>query len=305
MEDRLKKFVALVNSGGFSAAARELHLSQPALSVSVAKLERELRAPLLVHGVRPLTLTPAGRLAYAAGKDLEVRTSNLGLQLAELAGQPVEVSLGMIDSVASALLASPADVDLLERHATVSLVVDNSRNLLRAVEEARLDMAWVVERPQLGEMLEVIERAVEPLIVVGDRALVAATNQAVGGGRLPRFISYDQASTTRRLVAEALQRRSITAEAAFYSTSPEVMLRLVRLGKGIAALPYAQVRSLLTTGAVRAVGGEAPLLIKRPLVAVKRRDALLAAPLTQTIRRVTDLFDAAQSAVREPDKTPR
>jgi DNA-binding transcriptional LysR family regulator len=96
MDDRLRKFVTLVDAGGFTKAATGLHLSQPALSVAIAKLERELRAPLLVHGVRPLTLTPAGRLAYTAGKDLQVRTNNLRLQLAEQAGQQLEVSLGMI-----------------------------------------------------------------------------------------------------------------------------------------------------------------------------------------------------------------
>jgi DNA-binding transcriptional LysR family regulator len=201
----------------------------------------------------------------------------------------------MIDSVAGLLLTSATGVEALERQATVSLVVDNSRNLLRAVEKAELDLAFVVERPQLGEQLEVIERTVEPLVVVGVSGQTPAASEGVRAGRLPHFISYDQASTTHQLIAAALQKHGVTAEPAFYSTSPEVMLRLVLLGKGVAALPYLLVRDLLVRGELTVVGTSEPLLIQRPVVAVKRRDALLTTTLVQTTRQVTSLFGALQT----------
>jgi DNA-binding transcriptional LysR family regulator len=295
MEERLKKFVRLVDAGGFTRAARDLHISQPALSVSIAKLERELRTPLLVHGVRPLALTAAGRLAYATGKELQVQTGNLRLQLAELSDQQLEVSLGMIDSVAGLLLTSAAGVEALERQATVSLVVDNSRNLLRAVEKAELDLVFVVERPQFSELLEVVERVVEPLVVVGVPEQTQAASEGLRAGHLPHFISYDQASTTHQLVAAALQKRGVAPEPAFYSTSPEVMLRLVLLGKGVAALPYLLVRDLLVSGELAVIGASEPLLVQRPVVAVKRRDVLLAAPLLRTTRLVARLFETLRA----------
>src|SRR5690242_3565260 len=128
MEDRLRKLVALVDAGSFTAAAHHLHMSQPALSVAIAKLERELKSPLIVHGIRPITLTPAGTLAYEAGRDIATQNANLKTRLAELAHQTLHVSIGMIDSVASTLLTSPTSVDNLERQAVVTLAVDNSRN---------------------------------------------------------------------------------------------------------------------------------------------------------------------------------
>ena len=48
MDERLKKFVQLVDSGSYTQASRQLHISQPALSVAIGKLERELHASLLV-----------------------------------------------------------------------------------------------------------------------------------------------------------------------------------------------------------------------------------------------------------------
>ncbi|MEU5979784.1 LysR family transcriptional regulator [Streptomyces sp. NPDC047315] len=61
MERRhLAYFLATVEAGSISAAARQLHLSQPSVSQAIRELERELRTPLVVRG-RKLTLTPAGR----------------------------------------------------------------------------------------------------------------------------------------------------------------------------------------------------------------------------------------------------
>lgn len=56
----LRDFVAVANSGGIRAAARQLNLSQPALSKSVSLLEEELGAPLFERTARGSTLTTYG-----------------------------------------------------------------------------------------------------------------------------------------------------------------------------------------------------------------------------------------------------
>ena len=63
---RLLTFHAVARAGSFSAAARELSLTQPAVSQQVAALERELGARLLHRGPGGLTLTDAGALVPAA-----------------------------------------------------------------------------------------------------------------------------------------------------------------------------------------------------------------------------------------------
>lgn len=289
--------VQLVDAGSFTKAARDLHVSQPALSVSIAKLERELHAPLLVRGARPLTLTPAGELAYAAGKEIIVKTSNLRVLLAELAQQEIAVAIGMIDSVAAALFVSAESADELERQASVSLVVDNSRNLVGAVEKGSLDLAFVVGRRQYGPLLEITHQAVEPMVVVCHAAQRPETNRALRAGTLSRFISYDQASNTHRLIADVLQSRGIVPTPTFYSTSPELMLRLVLLQKGVAALPYALVRDHLAVGELVLVG-KPTLLIERPINAIKRRDTVLPTPLAHITRQVGVLLDGIHADAR-------
>jgi DNA-binding transcriptional LysR family regulator len=67
---RLRHFVAVVDASGFTTAARQLHLSQQALSSSVQQLEREMGAALLVRAGRRITLTPAGKTLLDEGRTL-------------------------------------------------------------------------------------------------------------------------------------------------------------------------------------------------------------------------------------------
>lgn len=60
-QDQLAAFAAVVRAGSFTRAARELHLTQPALSRRIAGLEQRLATALIVRGPRQLTLTDAGR----------------------------------------------------------------------------------------------------------------------------------------------------------------------------------------------------------------------------------------------------
>src|SRR4051812_8612165 len=58
---RLGLFLAVVDHGGFTAAARAVHVAQPAVSLAVRELEGELGAELLVRSRRGVALTAAGR----------------------------------------------------------------------------------------------------------------------------------------------------------------------------------------------------------------------------------------------------
>jgi DNA-binding transcriptional LysR family regulator len=84
---QLRYFAAAAELGSMTAAARELTVSQSAISTAVAQLERELGVQLLLrHHARGLTLTAAGQEFYQELRSYLVHTSELA-ETARSAGQ--------------------------------------------------------------------------------------------------------------------------------------------------------------------------------------------------------------------------
>jgi LysR family transcriptional regulator of abg operon len=73
--NQIRDLLAIVEAGSLRAAARRVGISQPAMSKSLAQLERELHVQLLLRTARGIVLTPAGRALVARGRviDAELR----------------------------------------------------------------------------------------------------------------------------------------------------------------------------------------------------------------------------------------
>jgi DNA-binding transcriptional LysR family regulator len=100
----LRALLAVVRSGSFTTAARELGYTQPAISQQVAALELELGQPLVQR--RPVRATPAGeRLAEHAARIL-LRLDVARSELTSLGEAPAEVRVGVCPLAAPDLLAA-------------------------------------------------------------------------------------------------------------------------------------------------------------------------------------------------------
>ncbi len=304
MEERLRKFAALVEVGSFTKAAEALHVSQPALSASIKKLERELKEPLLIRGTQPLALTPAGELAYTTSKEIRISTSNLTNKLEQLRQQKPSLSIGMIDSIAQAVFNYSSAFSDLDQSAHVSLIVDNSRNLPTAVRRGELDIAFVVEPGIRGseEMLQYSAIGAEPLVTVCIPEELSALQRAVAKGTLSPFISYDKLSNTYRLVNQAYARTNVKLHPTFYSTSPSVTLQLTLAGRGASSLPYMLVASALKDGSlIRLPVGETAL-IDRPIVCITQRGRELPELLLSATKEVRHTLHSLHEEATQIDK---
>lgn len=65
-----KNYVEIVEKGNISAAARNCHLAQPALSNQLKVLEKFYGAKLLIRGSRKVELTEAEKIVYKGAKKL-------------------------------------------------------------------------------------------------------------------------------------------------------------------------------------------------------------------------------------------
>ena len=96
-DNRLKIFVTLAESGSFTAAARRLGISQPAVSQCAAQLEAEAGAPLLVRGRGEVSLTPLGERFLLYSRRILALYDNLSAELAGSAPFPERSELRLDD----------------------------------------------------------------------------------------------------------------------------------------------------------------------------------------------------------------
>jgi DNA-binding transcriptional LysR family regulator len=102
---RLLTFRTVARERSFSAAARALFLTQPAVSQQVAALERELGGRLLERGPKGLSLTAAGTVVLAHADAIAARLDLADRQVAELiAGQRRRLRVGAFPSALATLV---------------------------------------------------------------------------------------------------------------------------------------------------------------------------------------------------------
>lgn len=288
MEDRLKKFAHLVDAGSYTKAAAEMHLSQPALTAAIQKLERELRTPLLLR-TNPLRMTDAGKLAYDTAKELSISTTNLSLKLAEQALKKPAVTVGMIDSIADTFFGQSTGFEQLEKQASVSVVVNNSRYLSQAVARDELDIAFITESSSRNYDTLVARRiGAEPLVVVCHTEMYDETVAAITHGQLLHFVSYDQPSTTYQLIQKTFTTHKLQPNTILHSTSPDIMLRLVLSKRAVAVLPYLLVKPYLDAQKLAPLTLGSDLIIERSIDVIHYRGKVLPAPMSDVIQILQD-----------------
>ncbi|GLS04769.1 LysR family transcriptional regulator [Chitiniphilus shinanonensis] len=137
---RLALFVAVVDAGGFTAAAERLGLAKAAVSQQVARLERDLGVTLLTRTTRRVTLTEAGEAFYGECVPL-LRQAETVL---EHAAQDHAVPQGTLRVTASvdyaASVVAPLIAAFATRHPTLQIELIASNEVVDLVE-ARIDVA--------------------------------------------------------------------------------------------------------------------------------------------------------------------
>lgn len=109
----LREFAKVAECGSFTAAARELHLTQSTLSKHVALLEREFGADLFVRDRSGVSLTEAGGVLYAQARQVEkLLRATVALVHAAREGQAVPAGTAAGTGVVSAARAGAGDTAL-------------------------------------------------------------------------------------------------------------------------------------------------------------------------------------------------
>lgn len=162
----LRYFVAVAQHRNFSRAAAQLHVSQPALSEQIRKLEEELGAALFDRSSRGATLTPAGEAFFPQARTVLAQADAAVDSVRQVAhGVAGTLSLGFIDSAALAILP-PLLRRFSERYPSVKLRLRElgTRQQLEAVAAGEIDVG-IIRGPVWTEGLAGKQIATETLLI--------------------------------------------------------------------------------------------------------------------------------------------
>lgn len=171
----LSSFVRAADLGSFSAAAKQLGISQPAVSQHVRSLEDALGARLFNRTTRRLALTEAGERYFAQAKDIveRLRDADLSVQSeeAQMSGSlAIGLPMGFAENVLSDFL-----IAFKKEHPCLLLEISIS-DLFVDVMAERLDVAI-----RLGEIRD--DRLIVKRIGLSQRCLVASPDYLNRRGR--------------------------------------------------------------------------------------------------------------------------
>jgi DNA-binding transcriptional LysR family regulator len=231
----LDTLCAVLASGSFSAAAREVGLTPSAVSLQMKQLEDYFGRALFDRSGRTAVPTPLAReLASQAGAALAVIESFRSRTTVSVAGV---LRLGAIASVQAAVLPHALRI-LRERHPelSVQLTLDTSGPLQSALNAGRLDAAVVV-RPSAGGSTRLAWRdlARVPFVLVAPATADGSTAPALL--QTQPWIQYDSSLTGGRIATQYVRRLCPGKRSTYEVASTDAIVAMVSEGLGVSVIP--------------------------------------------------------------------
>jgi DNA-binding transcriptional LysR family regulator len=152
----LRSFLAIVRFGGYHRAADALHLTQPAVSRHIRRLEEQLGEPLFTRRGRGVQLTPFGERAVTELADVLSAHDRAVVRLQRGHGDAGPFVLGMIENLVDPVL--PDLLGVVRDHLAgrpVQLRVDRSLELVERLRRGEVDAAVVVDPGDAPNALEI------------------------------------------------------------------------------------------------------------------------------------------------------
>jgi LysR family transcriptional regulator, nitrogen assimilation regulatory protein len=297
----LRYFHSVARTGNFGRSARDLNISQPAISHQLRKLEEGLGTQLLVRHGRGVMLTPAG----ACLRDrLDTVMQLLSSPLDEgTAGASVPGSLSLaIHAETGPLLVAQLANEFRARWPDVALDIreGSGTDLEEWVLHRRVDVAIMQDPPKLDEL------KVTPVLKESLGLVISVGSSAIGDSRPLRLRDLDGQSLIlpsrqhwiRRRVAAAAQRYGLRLEPILQVDSVASTKAIVRNGLGCTILPLTAVQDEVARGVLAFRPIVHPELVS--VCAIARHYAT-AAPIVATF---ADIAHQAMTALAQSGVWP-
>jgi LysR family hydrogen peroxide-inducible transcriptional activator len=239
---QLRYFCAIADTGSFTRAARQTHVSQPSLSQQIRKLEDELGARLIDRLGRTVQLTELGRSflprARAVLRDLEAARSDVVERKMSISGP---ISVGVIPTIAPYFL--PPLLAAFSRkypEVRVTVVEEITPLLLERLRTGTMDVAIAaLPLPARTHDFQLFPLRVEKLFAVLPKHHTLAKRRAVSLEELrdDPFVLLRDGHCFRETAFAACKRARLNPRIIFESGQFSSILSMVDAGLGVSIVP--------------------------------------------------------------------
>lgn len=232
----LEYFVAVVDNGGFNAAAEVLGKTQPALSRRVQQLEQRLGSRLLERGPWGIRLTSRGAVLYEGGRKLLAAARELEADTVEYTTETVRIGAA---ATASGTILARFLAGWIPANPRVHLVMieDGARNMRARLENRECDLGILAAPiPEAFEHRFLARVTVTASVPAGHRLAATARPLKVTELHRERILINNAGFLSAELLQSACKLARVEPQVVYESSVGQTLASLAESGLGIAIM---------------------------------------------------------------------
>ena len=282
---QLRGFVAIAEVGSFAEACERLHVSQPALSVSIRKLEQASGGLLFARSTRSVELTPEGQQFLPVAKRLLADWGEGFEDLRQLFTlQRGKLTIAAMPSYASNCLPKVL-TDYGQQFSNITLTVQDiiMEEVISAVQSGRVELG-ITFKPNRLDGVDFSPLFTDRFIAIipADHPLASKQNISVNDLFKEPLVALNRGSSARLWVDQLIAKSECKAPQIFEAFQLTTVGAMVAAGVGVALVPELCGKQMQSLGAVcRPISGPS---IERQVGIFTRRRHALSAPAQAMVR---------------------
>lgn len=246
-------FYAVANTGNISKAAKELYISQPAISKSIQKLEENVGVRLFDRSSRGVTLTVEGELLYSHVKSA-FETLSLG---EDKLRRSIELGVGHLTIGVSSTLCKYILLPYLKNfikeypHINISISCHSTNYTLKLLEEGKLDVG-LIGKPEFLKNIDFYRlREIEDIFVATKDYL---HNLKIRGGDRQQILQcstlmlLDKENMTRQYIDDYFKNNHIMIQDTIEVSNMDLLIEMSKISLGVGCVIRDFVKRELDTG---------------------------------------------------------
>jgi len=249
---QLRAFVAIAESGTFTAGALRVHVTQAAISMQIRQLETEIGAKVFVRAPRHVILTEAGEQLLRRARHI-LREHDAALdEIAELAG--AERGRLRIGSASAMVLTEqlPAILkELRKQHPAADIAVTSgtSEVLVDQILAGEVDVAFV-SLPVDVRGIKTERLSQDQLVAIASPRHKLSKQKTISAYTLAgeRLILGERGGNTRRLIDQFFAQAGVTLRVAMELSRQQAIKRMVEEDMGVGIVPLQSVKEEVEKG---------------------------------------------------------